>query len=215
MIMAHGSTKHRVEPWDRAWDKRQAPPNSWHQNLVESIIDEHGNIQNKRILEIGAGTAKDSLCFAELQGNVTAIDISAYALRLAQEGKRQRGVDLNLAQADLFSLPFAFNAFDIVFSQGVIEHFADPILALSEHVRVLRPEGILLGDITKSCGWHEKRGGVSSQVTKPEPRPKAARRTRHARQYHKSSCHSRPASSFLGRTCPPRSTTYASPRPAG
>jgi SAM-dependent methyltransferase len=54
---------------------------------------------------------------------------------------RKRRVDI-VAPGD--DLPFADDAFDFVFASHVIEHFADPIRALKEWVRVARKYVVLV-----------------------------------------------------------------------
>jgi len=54
---------------------------------------------------------------------------------------RKRRVDI-VASGD--DLPFADDAFDFVFASHVIEHFADPIRALKEWVRVARKYVVLV-----------------------------------------------------------------------
>jgi SAM-dependent methyltransferase len=49
----------------------------------------------------------------------------AYAVELSRRAER-----------DLEALPFNDGTFDMVFNEGVIEHFADPLVPLKEMVRV-------------------------------------------------------------------------------
>lgn len=44
---------------------------------------------------------------------------------------------------DTRCLPFKENMFDVVYSLGVVEHFPETALAVSEHVRVLKPGGMI------------------------------------------------------------------------
>ena len=103
------------------------------------------NRERANVLEIGSGTAIDSYIVAETtSARIVGIDISlpslTVAARCAQFFKRSIG----LAAGDATALPFPDAAFDIVFSQGVVEHFPDPTAMLLEQVRVLKPDGILI-----------------------------------------------------------------------
>jgi SAM-dependent methyltransferase len=55
---------------------------------------------------------------------------------------------------DLFSLPFADNSFDYVFSIYVLEHVANPQAAIREMYRVLKPDGMCYSFIPFIQGFH-------------------------------------------------------------
>ncbi len=62
------------------------------------------------------------------------------------------GADVDLCCGDAFSLPFAGGTFDLVFHQGLLEHFRNPGDMLAEHHRVLREGGHILVDVPQR--WH-------------------------------------------------------------
>ncbi len=67
------------------------------------------------------------------------VDISTFALAQLKETS---GV---VARADLGNLPFVDGSIDSVALFDVVEHLHDPLAALNEAVRVLAPEGLLVG----------------------------------------------------------------------
>jgi SAM-dependent methyltransferase len=112
-----------------------------------------------RILEVGCGTALDSCLLAAGRDQVQAFacDISDQAVRVARRNAQEFGARLHTFVADLTSLPFPDDFYDMVFSQGVLEHFADPALAMREQVRVLRPGGALVVDVPQKYNVYTLR----------------------------------------------------------
>jgi SAM-dependent methyltransferase len=70
------------------------------------------------------------------------IDISAPIVNSARDAFE--GTALAAAIADVRGIPFADNAFDIVYSMGTVEHFAESEAAVREMARVLKPDGRLI-----------------------------------------------------------------------
>lgn len=112
-----------------------------------------------RILEVGCGTAIDSCLLAA--GNpgldAYACDISEKAAQVARTNASAMGIALRTFAGDLTALPFADGAFDLVFSQGVLEHFRDPSPAMREQVRVLSSGGGLVVDVPQKFNVYTLR----------------------------------------------------------
>lgn len=124
-------------------------------NLVEFIggfIDEifrKKRSQEISVLEIGAGTAVDSYLLAEKFPAVsfTATDLSQKSIEIAQEAGKFFACQIKLAVDDALKMKFLNQSFDIVFSQGVVEHFKDPDQIMQEQIRVLKDGGVLVVDV--------------------------------------------------------------------
>jgi ubiquinone/menaquinone biosynthesis C-methylase UbiE len=97
-------------------------------------------------LEVGAATARDSVSLASEGAVPVALDYIPEALERAREASG----DLLLVCGDALALPFRDGCFDMVFHQGVLEHFRDPLPILRENERVLRTEGVLLVDVPQT-----------------------------------------------------------------
>jgi len=105
-------------------------------------------ISRKKILEVGAGTGRDSLRLSELDGDVHVLDYSVESLRLVRRAMNTDRVKLILADAQY--CPFKNNSFDIVFHQGLLEHFPSPFHFLRENRRILKTGGLLLVDVPQT-----------------------------------------------------------------
>jgi ubiquinone/menaquinone biosynthesis C-methylase UbiE len=100
--------------------------------------------RERDVLEVGCGIATDGLNFARAGARYTGVDQSPHALDLARRRFALEHVRGDFATAQAFDLPFAEDSFDLVFSHGVIHHFANAEDAVSEFRRVLRPGGTAL-----------------------------------------------------------------------
>lgn len=100
-----------------------------------------------RLLDIGCGPGTITADLAELVapgGRVTACDAAPGVLETARALTRERGLDtVEFTVADVHSLDFDDDTFDVVHAHQVLQHVADPVLALSEMRRVCRPGGMV------------------------------------------------------------------------
>jgi SAM-dependent methyltransferase len=113
--------------------------------LMESCLMRVKHAEPARVLEIGCGTAIDSYILAERStANFVGIDLSLPSVQVAARCAQYFPRPIYLAAADATRLPFADATFDIVFSQGVVEHFRDPSAMLQDQLRVMKPDGILV-----------------------------------------------------------------------
>ena len=98
-----------------------------------------------RLLDIGTGTGRLLELLAPRAESATGIDASREMLALARARLTERGLGGHCAvrQGDLYRLPFADAAFDVVTLQMVLHYAEDPAAALAEAARVLRPDGVL------------------------------------------------------------------------
>ncbi len=114
--------------------------------LVELLHHDTAYPAGSTVLEAGCGVGAQTVTLARNspQTAITAIDIAESSLeqtRAAVAAARLSNVVTR--QADIFSLPFAEEAFDHVFVCFVLEHVARPIEALLALKRVLKPGGTI------------------------------------------------------------------------
>lgn len=96
-------------------------------------------------LDIGTGTGRLLELFATQTQRSVGIDISHEMLSVARANLgRSTHKHVQVRPGDVYALPFAPGAFDLVTLHQVLHYLEDPARALGEAARVLKPGGRLL-----------------------------------------------------------------------
>jgi ubiquinone/menaquinone biosynthesis C-methylase UbiE len=109
-------------------------------------------LTGKNVLVVGCGFGDDAIQLAYLGASIKAVDISAESVAIA----RQRAdlsaavVDFEVSPAE--KLPYADETFDLVYLPDVVHHL-DISAAMREVRRVLKPEGVVLGNEPYTHSW--------------------------------------------------------------
>ena len=105
-----------------------------------------------RILDCGVGNGSLSIALDSIiKGPIEyhGIDTSSEMLVQAMSVMQHAGLRPHLKQANVLSLPYDDQSFDVVMAAHVLEHLPDPQRALAEMVRVLRPGGMVFVCVTR------------------------------------------------------------------
>lgn len=99
----------------------------------------------KRVLEIGLGQGADAEQIVRRGGLYSGVDLTDESVKRVQMRFSLKELPFGrIERASALALPFGDNAFDIVFSHGVLHHIPEIKKAQSEIARVLKPEGKLV-----------------------------------------------------------------------
>jgi ubiquinone/menaquinone biosynthesis C-methylase UbiE len=112
---------------------------------------------NARILEIAPGPGYFCIELAKL-GNyqITGLDISKSFVEIARRNAAQAGVSVDFRLGNASRLPFEDKSFDVTFCQAAFKNFSEPVEAISEMYRVLRPHGVaIIVDMRHDAGLEE------------------------------------------------------------
>jgi ubiquinone/menaquinone biosynthesis C-methylase UbiE len=112
---------------------------------LETVIEdfaEFGSTAGKKVLEIGVGLGADHLRFAEAGARLSGIDLTARAVEHTRRRLALFSLDSALSIGDAENLGFQSEAFDYVYSWGVLHHSPNTPKAIVEAYRVLRPGGV-------------------------------------------------------------------------
>ena len=100
----------------------------------------------RTLLDIGSGPGTITADFATRlsPGRVTALEATEAALELTRAEIEARGLaNVDFLVGDVHALDIADGTFDIVHAHQVLQHVADPVLALREMRRVCKPDGVV------------------------------------------------------------------------
>jgi len=115
------------------------------------------------VLEVAPGPGFLAIQLAKRGYRVTAVDISATFVRITRENAQKAAVTIDVRQGNASHLPLADNSFDFVICTAAFKNFSDPVGALDEIHRVLRPGGeAAILDLRKDA----TRADIDAEVTK-------------------------------------------------
>lgn len=147
--------------WDHAWDEV---------DLEEELLRLRKGLDpvarqvaewirpGASVLEAGSGSGRVLAFLRELGCHALGLDFAVEALYEAQK----RLENCPMVAGDVTHFPFQDKSFDCIVSLGVVEHFEEgPKLALLEHRRVIKSDGLLLlsvprlSPLKRWVDWHE------------------------------------------------------------
>jgi ubiquinone/menaquinone biosynthesis C-methylase UbiE len=100
--------------------------------------------ESDAILDVGCGpgTITAGLAGWVPQGHVTAIEPGGDILDTARASIQAAGVsNVSIESASVYELPYVDDSFDVAYAHQVLQHLSDPVGALREMARVVRPGG--------------------------------------------------------------------------
>jgi ubiquinone/menaquinone biosynthesis C-methylase UbiE len=94
------------------------------------------------ILELAPGPGYLAIELAKLSNyRVVGLDISATFVEIAQAKAKEAGVHIDFRLGNAAHMPLADGLFDFIVCSAAFKNFAEPVQALDEMFRVLKPEG--------------------------------------------------------------------------
>jgi ubiquinone/menaquinone biosynthesis C-methylase UbiE len=95
-----------------------------------------------RVLEVAPGPGYFAVELARLGDyHVVGLDISQTFVEIARRNAELAHVDVDFRQGNAAQMPFEDDAFDFLLCRAAFKNFAEPVLALCEMHRVLKPGG--------------------------------------------------------------------------
>ncbi len=153
--------------WDEAsadyQDRHRIPTHSAHYGPFapgENELRLLGDVNGRRILEVGCGGGQCAIAFAKQGATVAGQDLSEVQLAFARTLAENEGVSVEFVQGGTEDLSaFEGESWDVVFSAYVFQYVADMARTLAECYRVLIPGGRLVFSLDhpfRDCFWDEE-----------------------------------------------------------
>ena len=130
----------------QSWAHYYGRPLSWHDHLWNvahhlPLMYRIWRLRPRSALEVASGTGSLGIFVSHFCPRVVSFDINPELVERCRENNRRLRGRVRFEQADAFDLGrFGDGEFDVAFSQGFFEHFADEDIArlLAEQLRVAR-----------------------------------------------------------------------------
>lgn len=122
-------------------DKRDRELSNWFRGMFE-YVNHYFPLKRgkgKRLIEFGCATGAASSVLRDFGWNVTATDISKYAVKKAQKNFR----NIKFLVHDM-EKPFKGGEFDMAAAFDVIEHLKDPKLGIRNVYNLLKKDGVAI-----------------------------------------------------------------------
>ena len=150
--------------WDEKWDRKPLPAavdRATAGLYVQAILDVFDRYlpadPQRSILEIGGAPGQYLVYMARHFGySIHCLDFSRVGCQKTEENWRLLGLPGQVYCRDLFAPDLDLPQFDIVYSLGVIEHFAELSGVIERHLLLLKPGGILLLGVPNLGGAYQR-----------------------------------------------------------
>lgn len=133
----------KKQTWNNFWDEYGGPSRAERWLINERInriisLFKKNNLRNIKTLEGGCGFASTSKILKKMGVRTYCLDNSDIVIQKIKNEIKDSYV------GDAMNLPFKSDSFDLVFSEGLIEHFQNPEKIIKEMFRVTKKGGFFV-----------------------------------------------------------------------
>ena len=126
-----------------------------HKGMAKRLVEKIP--ERGKVLEIAPGPGYFSIELAKL-GNyqISGLDISKSFVEIARRNAEEAGLKIDFREGNASAMPFQEDTFDFTFCQAAFKNFSEPVRAIAEMYRVLRPGGVsLISDLRRDASPEE------------------------------------------------------------
>jgi ubiquinone/menaquinone biosynthesis C-methylase UbiE len=156
----------------------EGPIATWYARNTAKDLNRHQGLARRlasslpagsRVLEVAPGPGYFCIELAKVgQYQISGLDISKTFVEIARQNAVKAGVNVDFRLGNAADMPFSDSSFDLIVCQAAFKNFSQPVKAITEMYRVLRPGGTaLIIDLSRDASPqaidHEVAGmGVSA-----------------------------------------------------
>ncbi len=154
------STSGHAAAWDIVWLRQES---TWsligrgrntYNRLFFSLLLPHLS-PRKRLLELGSGTSTLGMRLSPFVELYVGIDASKRAIESAQAEAKKMGLqNMSFREQDIYDQP-THDRFDIVWSQGLVEHFQNVPSVIERHLDFSAPGGTVIISVPSASSYLE------------------------------------------------------------
>ena len=127
-----------IASWYAKTTRKDINRHKWMANQLVGKIPAHGSV-----LEIAPGPGYFCIELAKLGDyKITGLDISRSFVKIARQNAAEAGLAIDFREGNASAMPFKDGTFDFSFCQAAFKNFSEPVKAICEMYRVLKPGGI-------------------------------------------------------------------------
>ncbi len=154
--------RHIKESWDQTYRNHNYQELPWETvNPDKELLRilKGGKIKKCKALDIGCGAGTNSIFLAKEGFDVTGVDISPSAIKIAKRRAKEAGIKIKFLVGNAYSLKFEKGSFDFIFDRGCFHHI--PIEYRNAYVKqnhaILSDNGkYYLHAFSDSNDWHQE-----------------------------------------------------------
>jgi ubiquinone/menaquinone biosynthesis C-methylase UbiE len=150
----------------------------WYAGNTGRTIDEFSKLARRiaadlpsgsAVLEVAPGPGYFCIELAKLGAySITGLDISHTFVEIARKKAAEAGVQADFRQGNVSNLPFGDDTFDFLLCRAAFKNFGQPVRALQEMCRVLKPGGRgLIIDLRKDASLESINETVNDMGLNP------------------------------------------------
>lgn len=136
-----GSFSYEWNRWNRVQLDRPDGDRESEETFAEKTGLRPADVQGRVVLDVGCGAGRFLEVASRWGAEAIGVDLS-FAVEASQANLGSRP-NVNVVQADVFHLPFRDEAFDVIFSIGVLHHTPDTERAFKALPQLLRDGGLI------------------------------------------------------------------------
>ena len=119
------------------------------QNIISKVLNKE---KAGKILDVGCGDGSNLRWLSDFTYNLWGTDYNLLRLKRAKKIGKKLEIDTKLFLANILSLPFSENSFDIIFFNHVIEHIVEDEIALKKNFNITKKGGtVILGTLNEGA----------------------------------------------------------------